>query len=443
VRNFGRDGLDSEAESELMLEAEAMSRAVPRLAPRRLPGSPAARRGPLSAPRVLTYPEVRSEQIDVDAQRSLLRMSRNPQASADAAGMADEVRARSLAGIYKEDQRVPALRAQRMNRGWWQIIPASEDAVLFLDPASPLREPLISFRNNIGSVPARLDAALRKAWQTYVLLRTNRLRPCAPATSTDTISSRPSLLAPVSNLQPPILCTISRLDPPEAPPRRVCCQRIEMVSIWVNAFIRNDPDLMQTVPGGPHRGKMMIVDTDVNCLLTDQRDFDPNPAAPSRFQSRIDIAVPEGIFIQSHRSDRAFSVACRDGAVFCGADGSTSQMQFMNFKRTANSSFVRLTTDLRSQYRHPCSVTPFVPIISGRFVITYESTLMDRVFVSFSGKRRAFPAFEIYVSLNGGVVVPMSRSFFPGRTLQDPPQSFVLKKSLDLQCSPALCNVST
>src|SRR3982750_1979770 len=54
--------------------------------------------------------------IDVFAQRALLRMAKSPDpaARADASQMLGAVKSGRLAGIYKEDEQVPALRARRV-----------------------------------------------------------------------------------------------------------------------------------------------------------------------------------------------------------------------------------------------------------------------------------------------------------------------------------------
>jgi hypothetical protein len=101
--------------------------------------------------------------IDVFAQRALLRMGGgDPAAQANAAGMLAAVKSGQLGGIYKEDERVPALRAQRLGLGWWQLIPPERGATVVWDPDS---EPmLIVFRDAIRSNAALLDAWLRWAW---------------------------------------------------------------------------------------------------------------------------------------------------------------------------------------------------------------------------------------------------------------------------------------
>jgi hypothetical protein len=102
--------------------------------------------------------------IDVHAQYALRRMFKSDSvARADAMGMFAAVKARDLAGIYIVNQAVPALRARRMNRWWWELIPKGQDAILMSDP--PTEPPLIAFRDEIKTVPSRLDSALRGAWR--------------------------------------------------------------------------------------------------------------------------------------------------------------------------------------------------------------------------------------------------------------------------------------
>lgn len=112
----------------------------------------------------ITSYSVIDSRIDVHAQYALLRMNKRGGAEqVDAIDMLTAVKAGRLAGIYKEDQGVPAKLAQRQGKGWWQLIPAGQDAaaVRDVDPNAP---PLIVFRDKVRSDGARLDPALRKAW---------------------------------------------------------------------------------------------------------------------------------------------------------------------------------------------------------------------------------------------------------------------------------------
>jgi hypothetical protein len=159
-----------------------------------------------TTPRVLTYStrDVIDKRISVPAQHSLVRLSKNSAASADAVGMLEEVKAARLAGIYCVNWKLPAQRALRFGKYWWTVIPQSEDAVLMLDPDNPASgQPLIAFRRELdprdkygcGKLKtdktwtpflARLDAALVKAWAAYRLWQSGqlpKLSQCALPTS--------------------------------------------------------------------------------------------------------------------------------------------------------------------------------------------------------------------------------------------------------------------
>lgn len=110
---------------------------------------------------VLAARDVIHSRIDVHAQYSLMRMSKNPATTADASAMLAAVKSGQLAGIYKEDQLVPAQRAQRKGIGWWQVLQPGQDATVVRDPGVA---PIIIFRDSIRSVPSRLDPALLAAW---------------------------------------------------------------------------------------------------------------------------------------------------------------------------------------------------------------------------------------------------------------------------------------
>lgn len=124
-------------------------------------------------PALLTAADVRDQRIDVFAQYSLLRLSAADTASAqDAREMLAAVRSGELGGIYKEDERVPALRAVQLGTWWGTIIPQGQNGALFLDPARPLDGvPLIVFRDDVRSNKPLIDAALRKAWAAFKALR--------------------------------------------------------------------------------------------------------------------------------------------------------------------------------------------------------------------------------------------------------------------------------
>lgn len=140
----------------------------------RMPGEPANALGNTSVMGVdeslpLTASDVRNERIDVFAQYSLLRLARQPAFQKDARDMLDAVNSGKLGGIYKEDERVPALRAVKMGTWWGTLIPAGRDAVLVEDPVDPLGVPIIVFRDGIRSNQPRIDAALVNVWRELAL----------------------------------------------------------------------------------------------------------------------------------------------------------------------------------------------------------------------------------------------------------------------------------
>jgi hypothetical protein len=107
--------------------------------------------------------------IDVFAQKAIVRLSRNHLTSPDAHTMLDAVKSRELRGIFIENQKVPALRAQKLGTWYGKLIPTGEDAVIVPAPTGSTEPPLIAFRDSVKTNATRLDAALLKAWSTYKL----------------------------------------------------------------------------------------------------------------------------------------------------------------------------------------------------------------------------------------------------------------------------------
>ena len=101
--------------------------------------------------------------IDVFAQKAIVRLSKNPLTAADAHALLDAVKSRELRGIFIENQKGPALRAQKLGTWYGKLIPAGEDAVVVLAPPGSPEPPLIAFRDRVKAKPARLDPALVKA----------------------------------------------------------------------------------------------------------------------------------------------------------------------------------------------------------------------------------------------------------------------------------------
>jgi hypothetical protein len=171
---------------------------------------------------------LRDERIDVFAQYSLMRMSNDPLASANAHELLAAVRSGELVGIHKEDQQVPALRAVKMKTWWGTIIPKGEDGALFLDPLSPLTGvPMIIFRDKVRSDKPRIDAALRKALVAFKAWRSARTQP--PGVRLDPCSAGTTVTAglveigqagrPLGNVVPALCAQI--LPQPALTPREL------------------------------------------------------------------------------------------------------------------------------------------------------------------------------------------------------------------------------
>ena len=107
--------------------------------------------------------QVIDPRIDVHAQKSLLRLSKNRRTSGDAAALLSAVKSGKLGGIYKEDQKVPALLAKALGRGWWEVLPKHADAALVQDRKKSAA-PILVFRSSLLQNPSRLDKALERGW---------------------------------------------------------------------------------------------------------------------------------------------------------------------------------------------------------------------------------------------------------------------------------------
>ena len=190
--------------------------------------------GPLPVPppspdgRAFPPDAVIDERIDVDAQFSLQRLSRGtPEERADAVGMLGAIKGSQLAGIFGDNLKKSAELAARIGTQRTLLVPKGEDAALVLEPGDTpvVLAPTIVFRGGdppkqfgIRKEPQRLDAALRKAWATFVLLRAGKLGRCdvapddGPAVAFTDAEGAP--LRVLGNAMPP-LCELP--DPPIKP----------------------------------------------------------------------------------------------------------------------------------------------------------------------------------------------------------------------------------
>jgi len=117
----------------------------------------------VSAPDLQFPRDAIDPRIDVDAQRALISMASGSDAGAinDAFNVLELVKTGRLGGIYKEDQRVPALLAQKRGIGWWQLFEGFGDFPwrFLCDRANPQKPPIVVLRRNLDR--QRLIVALR------------------------------------------------------------------------------------------------------------------------------------------------------------------------------------------------------------------------------------------------------------------------------------------
>jgi hypothetical protein len=114
-----------------------------------------------------TTQDVIDPRIDVQAQYSLMRMFQSGgEEAADASAILSAVKSELLAGIYQQDQQKPALRAQKLGKGWWQLFNGqSPDRLAFCWKEPAASPPMIVMRKGVKSTREGLDPALRAAWQ--------------------------------------------------------------------------------------------------------------------------------------------------------------------------------------------------------------------------------------------------------------------------------------
>lgn len=254
--------------------------------------------GSRKTPVPVTTSSVIDTRIDVHAQYAVLRLSKGDAgARADAAGMLGAVKSGALGGIYKEDEQVPALRAKRQGRGWWQVIPRGEDAHLF---AAPPESPLIVFRDQVRSNAARLDPALRKAWARLAP------KPTRPPEPRGCPVSR-AVLAAVSEAGaalPSMRATARALRDAKTPEPKLCFFQNTTRENAVELFRQNARNWARVIsaiaePGTPDQSCGLVGATPFHTGADIIRHIEATPACVgSRIVSEVHIfshSFPEGI----------------------------------------------------------------------------------------------------------------------------------------------------
>jgi hypothetical protein len=376
----------------------------------------------------LTYAQVRSTEIDVDAQRSLMRMSNRPATSDTAACIAAAVQSGTLLGIYAQDQKKPALRARdKLNRGWWQLIPPGEDSVVVLDRTDPTAPPLITFRRTIRGDNARIDAAILKAWRTARLYLSGKIIPCAPGVAS----------MPATNIVPGHLCSIdgNSGDAPDC-----CCQRIDSIRLFVRTVIPEHPRSQSAVllTERPCAGKTAVL-TRSGYYLTDQRDFDSSTTASARTSSAMFLNTDNGRNILS--PTRVGETIVVDGRY-------PNELVCCRPERLRRTAFRRIAGPPHYQFQYSLNIPDdcapqLVTMIDGTFELAIAPTFRS-VRITFSGSFRAFN-MEVYALIN--TCLPWKtvlQETLPGASLMSDTilstgSSGPFTRSIALTCGPCIC----
>jgi hypothetical protein len=99
--------------------------------------------------------------ISTGAQQALYELhKRETPGRSDALCMLGAVKQGLISGIYKADERKPAVIAVQHGSAWWLLIPSGRDATVF-QAAEP---PMMVFRPGLADDRVKLAGALREAW---------------------------------------------------------------------------------------------------------------------------------------------------------------------------------------------------------------------------------------------------------------------------------------
>jgi hypothetical protein len=183
--------------------------------------------------------------------------------------------------------------------------------------------------------------------------------------------------------------------------------RVRIVKIWLNAFIPKDLDSAQPVPGTKHSGKTMLpTPGPMNAwFLTDQRGFSSDNDVSSRMHSEIEIDImKQQIARELHQCWDSVQVDSENGEEQCRDAADTTEMAFSHFQVAHHGRAFSL--DLKAASKNPClkfasmAVSPNLDY-EGKITITVDEDYREAL-VTFEGKIETYPAFECYVSANGG-----------------------------------------
>ncbi|HEY0640895.1 MAG TPA: DUF3238 domain-containing protein [Pseudonocardiaceae bacterium] len=173
------------------------------------------------------------------------------------------------------------------------------------------------------------------------------------------------------------------------------------VTAWIKVFIP------EAVPGaidgvGSAHGRRLLVGPCAwftDCLHTDDRGFSADIAAPCRMHSEfaLDLATQE--LRQHHYCGETVEYDCDDGDIECRATADTSRMRFSGLRWRDHDA---LELDVLAAATNPCLGGSPALGFAGTFTIDLAHRAL-----TFDGRVKPFPAYEAYVTVNGGTATTL------------------------------------
>lgn len=220
---------------------------------------------------------------------------------------------------------------------------------------------------------------------------------------------------------------------PPAPPKAA----VATVKIWMNSFIpKTVPGITKPVTAGPHAGSTFVLGPPTpklgfpptmvrGAFLTSNRGFDTSDTrAPAHCKMHSDITVDfktpsPTVSPAFHVGGESVEIDAATGAVLRTALGSTARMvltQVPDLVAGVPPGAVKLAVKMSQA----------IPLVFGASVLADMDIIGSLVIdptartVVFDGKVDEFPAYEAYVSVNGGTPLTLFRqSILSGKTPSD------------------------
>lgn len=186
---------------------------------------------------------------------------------------------------------------------------------------------------------------------------------------------------------------------------------IEIIDVWLNAFIPRDVSGATTVANGIHAGKQAIRGPAFDYFLTDNRGFDATMSASSRMSSRAVITfekayLPEVVHLKN-RCDATVKLD-GDGDVTCNQSADTGRMQATGVTSGCQSDG-RLAVRFRFVGSAANACISGSPDIDWNIAVSvFRNADLNTATIEANGVVEPFPAFEMYARARNG---PPNRIF--------------------------------